>query len=128
MHGQRLGLVFGPFPTKFLVEWEVSESFVPGNRVTTRQQNVRRRADFSVEIESQYKTRVLDRGGNRIMPRLLFIAHAYPPLPAAGSVRAGGLAKYLPHFGWDVLVLTAKLPPGPRPPARVVETEYEDVI
>jgi Glycosyl transferase 4-like domain len=62
------------------------------------------------------------------MPRLLFIAHAYPPLPAAGSVRAGGLAKYLPHFGWDVLVLTAKLPPGPRPPARVVETEYEDVI
>lgn len=62
------------------------------------------------------------------MPRLLFIAHAYPPLPAAGSVRAGGLAKYLPHFGWDVLVLTAKLPAGPRPVARVVETEYEDVI
>jgi glycosyltransferase involved in cell wall biosynthesis len=62
------------------------------------------------------------------MPRLLFIAHAYPPLPAAGSVRAGGLAKYLPHFGWDVLVLTAKLPPGPRPRARVVETEYQDVI
>jgi hypothetical protein len=62
------------------------------------------------------------------MPRLLFIAHAYPPLPAAGSVRAGGLAKYLPHFGWDVLVLTAKLPAGSRPAARVVETEYEDVI
>jgi glycosyltransferase involved in cell wall biosynthesis len=62
------------------------------------------------------------------MPRLLFIAHAYPPLPAAGSVRAGGLAKYLPHFGWDVLVLTAKLPEGLRPAARVVETEYQDVI
>jgi hypothetical protein len=62
------------------------------------------------------------------MPRLLFIAHAYPPLLAAGSIRAGGLAKYLPHFGWDVLVLTAKLPEGPRPAARVVETEYQSVI
>lgn len=62
------------------------------------------------------------------MPRLLFIAHAYPPLPAAGSVRAGGLAKYLPNFGWDVLVLTAILPEGPRPAARVIETEYQNVI
>src|SRR5690349_17380575 len=62
------------------------------------------------------------------MPRLLFIAHAYPPLPAPGSIRAGGLAKYLPRFGWDVVVLTAKLPKGVRPAARVVETEYQDVI
>lgn len=62
------------------------------------------------------------------MPRLLFIAHAYPPLPAAGSIRAGGLAKYLPRFGWDVLVLTAKLPKGSRPAARVIETEYQSVI
>ncbi len=62
------------------------------------------------------------------MPRLLLIAHAYPPLQAAGSIRAGGLAKYLPRFGWDVVVLTAKLPKGPRPAARVVETEYQDVL
>jgi glycosyltransferase involved in cell wall biosynthesis len=62
------------------------------------------------------------------MPRLLFITYAYPPLPAAGSIRAGGLAKYLPGFGWDVLVLTAKLPAGLRPAVPVVETEYQSVI
>jgi glycosyltransferase involved in cell wall biosynthesis len=62
------------------------------------------------------------------MPRVLFIAHAYPPLAAAGSIRAGGLAKYLPRFGWDILVLTAKLPPGSRPAAPVIETEYQDVV
>jgi len=62
------------------------------------------------------------------MPRILFLTYAYPPLPAAGSIRAGGLAKYLPQFGWEVLVLTAKLPKGSRPAARVLETEYNDVI
>ena len=62
------------------------------------------------------------------MPRILFIAYAYPPLPAAGSIRAAGLAKYLPRFGWDVLVLTAKLPNGPRLAAQLVETEYRSAI
>lgn len=62
------------------------------------------------------------------MPRLLFIAYAYPPLQAAGSIRAAGLAKYLPRFGWDVSVLTPRLPKGPRPAARVIETEYQSVV
>src|SRR5579862_969204 len=62
------------------------------------------------------------------MPRILFLTYAYPPLAAAGSVRAGGIAKYLPQFGWDVVVLTAKLPSGSRPAAQIVETEYQSVI
>jgi glycosyltransferase involved in cell wall biosynthesis len=62
------------------------------------------------------------------MPRILFIAYAYPPLPAAGSIRAAGLAKYLPRFGWDVQVLTARLPKGARLAAHVVETECRDVV
>jgi glycosyltransferase involved in cell wall biosynthesis len=62
------------------------------------------------------------------MPRLLLITYNYPPRRGAGSIRPGGLAKYLPHFGWDVTVLTPELPPGSRPPARVIETEYQSVI
>jgi glycosyltransferase involved in cell wall biosynthesis len=38
--------------------------------------------------------------------RLLLIAYHFPPEPAAGALRPGYLAKYLPAFGWDVTVLT----------------------
>ena len=58
------------------------------------------------------------------MRRVLLIADAYPPRPGIGSVRPGGLAKYLPSFGWEPLVLTRRLPDGPRPRARVIETAY----
>jgi glycosyltransferase involved in cell wall biosynthesis len=62
------------------------------------------------------------------MKRLLLITHAYPPCPEVGSLRPAGLAKYLPDFGWEALVLTVKIE-GPRPPwATVVETGYEDVL
>jgi Glycosyl transferase 4-like domain len=60
------------------------------------------------------------------MPRLLLITFHYPPRPTIGSLRPGALAKYLPHFGWDVLVVTPKGPEGARPAARVVETAYQD--
>jgi len=58
------------------------------------------------------------------MRRVLLIADAYPPRPSIGSIRPGGLAKYLPLFGWKPLVLTRWLPDGPRPRARVIETKY----
>lgn len=38
--------------------------------------------------------------------RLLLIAYHFPPEPAAGSLRPGYLAKYLPQHGWEVTVLT----------------------
>lgn len=62
------------------------------------------------------------------MRRVLLVAYHYPPRPGIGSVRAGGLGKYLPQFGWEPVVLTARLPEGPRPPGRVIETEYRDVL
>jgi glycosyltransferase involved in cell wall biosynthesis len=62
------------------------------------------------------------------MPRLLFIAYACPPRQSAGSIRAAGLAKYLPRLGWDVSILTAKLPNGQRPTVPIFETDYQDVI
>ncbi|PTL34899.1 hypothetical protein CLG94_12435 [Candidatus Methylomirabilis limnetica] len=62
------------------------------------------------------------------MRRVLLISYAYPPRPAIGSVRLGGLAKYLPQFGWEPIIVTPRLPDGPRPSARVIQTEYRDVV
>jgi glycosyltransferase involved in cell wall biosynthesis len=38
------------------------------------------------------------------------------------------LAKYLPRFGWEVVVVTPQLPGGPRAAASVIETGYQDAI
>ena len=55
------------------------------------------------------------------MPNLLLIAYHFPPEPAAGALRPGYLAKYLPEFGWDVTVLTRHLPDRNGMPYRTVE-------
>ncbi|HMH05843.1 MAG TPA: glycosyltransferase family 4 protein [Terriglobales bacterium] len=62
------------------------------------------------------------------MPRVLLITYHFPPSPAIGSVRPMGLAKYLPQFGWEPVVLTPKLPDGPHPAVQIIETEYQDVL
>jgi glycosyltransferase involved in cell wall biosynthesis len=62
------------------------------------------------------------------MKRVLLISYYYPPRQGVGGVRAGGLAKYLPQFNWEPIIFTPKLPPGNRPPARVIETGYRDVL
>ena len=62
------------------------------------------------------------------MRRALLISYHYPPRPDIGSVRPRGLSKYLPEFGWETIVLTPRLPDGPRPPGRVIETAYRDVL
>ena len=43
------------------------------------------------------------------MPRVLIITFCYPPTQVIGSVRPAGLAKYLPQFGWEPLILTPKV-------------------
>jgi Glycosyltransferase Family 4 len=40
------------------------------------------------------------------MKRLLLVAYLFPPEPAAGALRPGFLARYLPEFGWEATVLT----------------------
>ncbi len=62
------------------------------------------------------------------MRRLLLIAFHYPPRHTIGSIRPGALAKYLPQFGWEVVVVTPGGQKGPRPAARVVETDYRDAL
>ena len=57
------------------------------------------------------------------MRRLLVVAYHFPPEPAAGALRPGYLASYLPDFGWEVTVLTRvpqSKPPVPATRARVL--------
>jgi len=61
------------------------------------------------------------------MKKVLIITHYFPPRPGIGSVRLGGLAKYLPEFGWHPIVLTSKLPYKPEGNFTLVETPaFED--
>ncbi len=63
------------------------------------------------------------------MPRrLLLLSYYYPPTPSVGGVRAAGLAKYLPRFGWEATVVTPAVAgrTAAATPASLVETEDRD--
>lgn len=62
------------------------------------------------------------------MPRILLIAFYYPPVETVGSVRPAALAKYLPRFGWEPIVLAPKVQGAYRQSKLVIETEYQDVL
>jgi hypothetical protein len=62
------------------------------------------------------------------LKKVLIVTYYFPPRPAVGSLRPAGLAKYLPEFGWEVVVLTAKLPDKPAPEFKVIETRYDDTF
>jgi len=62
------------------------------------------------------------------LKRVLIVTYYFPPRPAVGSLRPAGLAKYLPEFGWEAVVLTAKLPHKPAPEFKVIETRYDDTF
>ena len=42
------------------------------------------------------------------MKKVLLISHAYPPAHNIASLRAGKVAKYLPTFGWEPIILTVE--------------------
>ncbi len=64
--------------------------------------------------------------------RVLIIAYSFPPAGAIGARRPYGLAKYLPHFGWEPVVLTVGHPAGESPEGNgaegigVLATDYTD--
>jgi len=61
--------------------------------------------------------------------RVLLLAYFFPPRVSTGSLRATYLAKYLPRFGWQPTVISARFLDGAPPPwATVIETGYTDVI
>jgi hypothetical protein len=42
------------------------------------------------------------------MRRVGLVAYMYPPRQAAGALRAASLARYLPAFGWEPVVITVQ--------------------
>jgi len=61
------------------------------------------------------------------MKRVLVIGHFWPYHPG-GSKRVLGLAKYLPEFGWEPIVLTATLCDKPDFQCRVIETLSRNTV
>jgi glycosyltransferase involved in cell wall biosynthesis len=62
------------------------------------------------------------------MKKVLIIAYYFPPRPAVASLRPLGLARYLPEFGWEAVILTAALPGKPDSHFKVIETQYHDSL
>jgi glycosyltransferase involved in cell wall biosynthesis len=60
------------------------------------------------------------------MNKVLIITYHFPPRPTVASLRPLGLARYLPEFGWEAVILTAALPGRPDPQFEVVETPRRD--
>jgi len=60
------------------------------------------------------------------MKKVLIIGTIWPY--QHGGVRVPGLAKYLPEFGWEPVILTMPLPGKPRLEYRVIETPFHDVL
>jgi len=58
------------------------------------------------------------------MPKVLIITKFFPPFPNMASSRLGGLAKYLPKFGWEPIILMPDLKLKTDPRYRVITTEY----
>ncbi len=46
----------------------------------------------------------------RTARRILIVSYFFPPMGGIGGFRALKLAKYLPRFGWEVTILTARVP------------------
>jgi glycosyltransferase involved in cell wall biosynthesis len=62
------------------------------------------------------------------MRRVLIVTYHFPPRQSIGSLRPMGLARHLPLYGWEPVVLTPQLPDGPRPAVNLIETGYQDVL
>ncbi|HEV2668595.1 MAG TPA: hypothetical protein VG324_27005, partial [Blastocatellia bacterium] len=42
------------------------------------------------------------------MRRVLFISYSFPPSMEMGAYTCAQIARYLPHYGWEPVVLTVK--------------------
>lgn len=62
------------------------------------------------------------------MKNVLIITGVFPPMSEIGGVRLYGLAKYLPRFGWNPIILTRTLPADPDSTIQVIQTPYHDIV
>lgn len=62
------------------------------------------------------------------MKKVLVVSYHFPPDPAIGSLRISGLAKYLPEFCWEPVILTRRWDRPPEERFHLIETDYHDVV
>ena len=62
------------------------------------------------------------------MKNVLIIAYYFPPMEGIGGIRPFGLAKYLPSYGWNPIILTPILPGDPDLKCTIIQTPYYDVV
>jgi hypothetical protein len=60
------------------------------------------------------------------MKKVLIISYYFPPDPAIGSLRMGGLAKYFSEFKWEPIVLTKNIPTNNNYRIRIIKTPYSN--
>ncbi|MDR7665098.1 hypothetical protein RG963_04685 [Methanosarcina sp. Z-7115] len=64
------------------------------------------------------------------MKKVLIISYYFPPDPEIGGLRIKGLAKYLPYFGWEPIILTKNLPDNSDSIYNIIKTscfEYNSI-
>ncbi len=62
------------------------------------------------------------------MKKLLLIAYYFPPQSDTGAQRPHRIARYLPCFGWDPVVLTTKASASLSGEMRLVLADYRDLL
>ena len=58
------------------------------------------------------------------MKKVLVISYYFPPDPEIGGLRINGLAKYLPYFGWEPVILTKNSPDNFSSKYTIIKTPY----
>jgi hypothetical protein len=61
------------------------------------------------------------------MKKVLIVTYYFTKNELIAAIRPGGLAKFLPEFGWQVVVLTAKSELKPNAKFNVIETSCDDL-
>jgi glycosyltransferase involved in cell wall biosynthesis len=62
------------------------------------------------------------------MKNVLIITYYFPPMEGIGGIRPFGIAKYLPAYGWNPIILTPILPGDPDLKCKIIQTPYKDVV
>jgi len=70
----------------------------------------------------------LKKDMERNSQKVLIVSFFFNQTERIGSVRLRGLAKYLPEFGWDPVILTANESAHPINQSNIYETSFEDTI
>ncbi|NJE03842.1 glycosyltransferase [Thermococcus sp. MV11] len=59
---------------------------------------------------------------------VVVMSYYFPPYPAVGGLRVRGIARYLPKYGWNVIVITPNLGIQPDEEFNIVQVEKQSTL